>query len=93
MNAIPTRVRPWSPTPEQAEYLQTTEATSRFLQDLPDDVRQQYEGQWIAAKNCQIMESAATRADLCAKLGELQDPSILLLRLEKGVTIRWRRPS
>jgi hypothetical protein len=87
------KVRRWSPTPEQAEYLRATEATNRFLQNISDDLRQQYEGQWIAAKNCEIIDSAPTRAELSAKLGGRHDPTILLLRLEKGVTIRCRRPS
>jgi hypothetical protein len=86
------KVRRWSPTPEQAEYLRATEATNRFLQNISDDLRRQYEGQWIAAKDCQIIDSAPTRAELSAKLGEAHDPTILLLRLEKGVTIRWRSP-
>ncbi len=87
------KVRSWSPTPEQVEYIRAIEPTSHFLHNLPDEIRRQYAGQWVAAKDCQIIAAARTRAELCAALGEPRDPAILLLRLEKGVTIRWRRLS
>ena len=87
------RVHLWSPTPQQAEFLQAVEPTCRFLDDLPATVRQQYAGQWIAARDCEIIAAAPTLAELCATLGDSDDPFILKLRLEKGVTIRWRCPS
>ncbi len=87
------RVRLWSPTPQQAEFLRAVEATRRFLHDLPATARQKYAGQWIAAKNAEIIAAAPTRAKLRETLGNSDDPSILKLRLEKGVTIRWRCPS
>jgi hypothetical protein len=86
------KVRPWSPTSEQAQYLRDIEATSRFVHNLPDDLRRRYAGQWIAAKGCQIIAAAPTRAELCAKLPDPDDPTVLRIRLEKGVTIRWRNP-
>jgi hypothetical protein len=87
------KVRLWSPTPQQAEFLRGIEATRRFLHDLPAAIRQQYAGQWIAARDSEIIAAAPTRAELCETLGHADDPSILKLRLEKGVTIRWRCPS
>jgi hypothetical protein len=84
------RVRVWSPTPQQAEFLQAVEPTCRFLDDLPAAVRQQYAGQWIAARDAKIVAAAPTLADLCQKLGDSDNPAILKLRVEKGVTIRWR---
>lgn len=88
------RVRRWSPTPEQAEFLRAVEPTSRFLHNLPDEVRQRYAGQWIAARDAQVIAAAPTLAELCEALGESSDdPMVLKLRLERGITIRWRRPS
>ncbi len=87
------RVRLWSPTPQQAEFLQAVEPTCRFLDDLPAAVRQQYAGQWIAARDAEIIAAAPTRAELSAMLGDSDDPTILKLRLERGVTIRCRCPS
>ena len=84
------RVRLWSPTVQQAEFLRAVEATRRFLHDLPAAARQQYAGQWIAARDAEIIAAAPTRAELRKTLGDSDDPSILKLRLEKGVTIRWR---
>ncbi len=86
------RVRSWSPTPQQAEFLRAIEATRRFLRDLPATARQQYAGQWIAARDSEIVAAAPTRAELRETLGDSDDPTILKLRLEKGVTIRWRCP-
>lgn len=87
------KVRPWSPTAEQADLLLATEATRSFLRDMPADLRQRYAGQWVAAKDCQIVAAAPTRAELSAQVGQPRDPAIVILRLEKGVSIRWRRPS
>jgi hypothetical protein len=87
------RVRLWSPTPEQAEFLRAVEPTSRFLHNLPPAIRQQYAGQWIAARDSEIIAAAPTLAELCETLGDADDPTVLKLRLEKGVTIRWACPS
>ncbi len=87
------RIRLWSPTPQQAAFLQAVEATRRFVHDLPAALRQHYAGQWIAAKDSKIIAAAPTRAQLHETLGDLDDPSILKLRLEKGITIRCRCPS
>jgi hypothetical protein len=85
-----TRIRPWQATPQQAEYLKTIAPTRSFLHDLPDDVRRRYAGQWVAAQNQAIIASAATMAELMERLPDPDDPSVLVLRLEQGVTIRWR---
>ncbi len=82
------KVRHWSPTGEQAELLLATEATRSFLRDMPANLRQRYAGQWIAAKDCHIVAEAATRSELSAKLGQPRDPAVVILRLEKGVSIR-----
>jgi hypothetical protein len=87
------RVRKWSPTPEQAEFLRAVEPTSRFLHNLPDEILRKHSGQWVAARECKIIASAPTRAELDEALGDLDDPYTLKLRLEKGINIRWRRPS
>jgi len=87
------KVRRWLPSPEQMELLETTEATRSFLRDLPNDLRQRYAGRWIAAKDCQIVADAPTRAELIAEVGEPRDPALVVLRLEKGVSIRWRTRS
>ncbi|MBC8115695.1 MAG: hypothetical protein H7062_15025 [Candidatus Saccharimonas sp.] len=87
------KVRPWTPTPEQQEYLRATRATSEFLHHLPAEIREQYTGQWIAAKDCQVVATAPTRAELSQALGDRdRDPLVLVIRLEKGMTIRWRQP-
>ena len=84
------QVRHWTPTVEQAEFLRAIEPTSRFLDDLPDDVRTKYAGQWIAARDAKIVAAAPTRRELSKALGPLNDPYTLKLRLEEGVNIRWR---
>jgi hypothetical protein len=85
------KIRPWVPTPEQQAWLHATDATSDFLRNLPDDVRQQYGGLWIAARECRIIASAPTMAELYEKLTDPNDTNVLVLRLERGVSIRWRR--
>lgn len=86
----PVKARRWSPTPEQAEYIRVTEATNRFLHNLPDDVRRHFAGQWVAANDSGIVATAPTYAELHAKLANRNDPTILVLKLQKGVTIPWR---
>ena len=87
------KARFWSPTPQQADFLKSVEPTRRFLKNLPDAILQQYAGQWIAARDSNIIAAAPTRAELSDLLGKVDDPTILKLRLETGVSIRWRRPS
>jgi hypothetical protein len=87
------QARPWTPTPEQQEYLRATRATSEFLHHLPAEIREQYAGQWIAAKDRQVVATAPTRSELNQVLRDCgDDPLVLVIRLEKGMTIRWRRP-
>ena len=85
-----TRIRPWQATPEQAEYLKTIAPTRSFLHDLPDEVRRSHAGQWVAAQDRAIIASAATMAQLLEQLPDPDDPSVLNLRLEPGVSVRWR---
>jgi hypothetical protein len=87
------RIRRWLPTPQQAEFLKIVEPTRQFLHNLPDAIRRQYAGQWIAAKGSQVVAAAPTCAELHAKLRDFDDPTILKLRLEDGISIRWRFPS
>ncbi len=89
----PPRVRKWSPTPEQAEFLRAIEPTSRFLDNLPEEILSKYAGQWIAARDCKIVAAAPTRAELEDLLGDLGDSCTLRLRLESGINIRWRHHS
>jgi hypothetical protein len=87
------KIRPWSPTPEQAEFLRTVEPTRQFLNDLPAEVLKVYAGQWIAARDGRIVAAAATRAKLAEALGDADDPATLKLRLEAGIRIRWHSRS
>ncbi len=84
------RMRRWTPTPEQAEYLKSVEPSQRYLDNLPDEVRRDYAGQWIAVKDARIIESAPTCKELHEKLGDRDDPTVLDFKLERGITIRWR---
>jgi hypothetical protein len=85
------RPRWWSPTREQAEFLKAIEPTRGFLDNLPAEVRKRYAGQWIAVRDSTIVAAAPTCADLYETLGESDDPSIFKVRIESGITIRWRR--
>ena len=86
-------VRPWTPTPEQQEFLCATRATNEFLHHLPEEIRSRHAGDWIAAKDCQILATAPTMEELFAQLPDPDDNTVLMIRIERGVTIRWRRPS
>jgi hypothetical protein len=85
--------RLWTPTAEQQDFLRAVEPTSRFLDDLPEAVLQQFAGQWVAARNAEVIAARPTRAELDEALGSLDDPYTLKLRLEKGVSIRRRSRS
>jgi hypothetical protein len=78
------QVRHWTPTAEQTEFLRAIEPTSRFLDDLLDDVRTKYAGQWIAARDAKIIAAAPTRRELAKAPGPLNDSYTLKLRLEEG---------
>ena len=87
------KLEKWTPTAADAAYLAAVEPTRQFLQHLPPEVIAQYAGQWIAAKDAAVIASAATRAELGEVLGDQDGELVLKMRVEKGVTIRWRRPS
>ncbi len=87
------RVRKWTPTPEQAEFLRATDSTSRFLNNLPAEILKKYAGQWVAARDCKVVAAAPTLVELDEALGDLDDSYTLKLKLERGINIRWRRPS
>ena len=84
------KVRSWSPTPEQQSYLREIAPTREYLHNLPEEFRRLHAGQWIAAKNSQIVATARTLGELLGSLPDPDDPTVLLLRIERGVTIRWR---
>ena len=87
----PTRykVRPWMPTPQQQAYVREIAPTRAFLHNLPEEIRGRHAGEWIAAKDCQIVATAGTLEELFAMLPDRHDPSVLFVRIERGVTIRW----
>jgi hypothetical protein len=87
------KIRSWSPTPEEAEFLRAVEPTQRYLNDLPAEILRKFAGQWIAARDGKFVAAAATRAKLGEALGDADDAATLKLRLEAGVSIRWRSPS
>lgn len=89
-NSTRSPIRPWQATREQAEYLKAIEPTRHFLHQLPDEVRRRYAGRWVAAQDQAIIASGATLAELLERLPDPDDPRVLVLRLEQGVTIRWR---
>lgn len=60
----------------------------QWLWDLPDTLRSQYAGQWVAAQDCRILASAPTMAELCDRLADPTDPTIIMERFEKGVAVR-----
>lgn len=82
------KIRPWVPSPDQQMLLRETEATMQWLWDLPDALRNQYAGQWVAAQDCRIVASAPTMAELCDRLANPADPTIIMERFEKGVAVR-----
>lgn len=85
-------VRPWEPTPEQESVLRATDATMEWLWDLPHQIRVRYAGQWVAAKDCQIVASASTMVEPCDKLDDPANPALISERLEKRVSIRTATP-
>jgi hypothetical protein len=84
---------PWLPTPKEAAYLAAMESTLQFVDNLPSEVIVQYGGQWIAVKDAAIIAAAPTRAELSALLGDRDEDTVLKVKIEKGINIRWRRPS
>ncbi len=60
----------------------------QWLWDLPDTLRARYAGQWVAAQDCRILASAPTMAELCDRLDDPADSTIIMERFEKGVAVR-----
>lgn len=73
-------VKPWALTPAEEKKLREADATAAWLYQLPSDVRGQYAGKYVAAKNCQILAASANYGELLHQIVD-HDPA--------GVVIQW----
>jgi len=87
---IQAAVKDWHPTPEEEQIIRATDATADWLTHLPVDILRQYRGQWIAAKDCRVIASGATMEELHRNLGDRDDETVVVARLEKPGRIIYR---
>jgi hypothetical protein len=83
-------IKDWHPTPEEEALIRATDATDEWLSRLPSDILRQYRGQWIAAKDCRIVASGATMDELYRNLGDIDDQTVVVARLEKPGRVIYR---
>ena len=83
-------IKPWRPTPEEHQAIFATNATDAWLSNLPADILRTYQGQWVAARDCQIIASAWSRADVRKKLEGTDTGAVVITRLEKPGRVIYR---
>lgn len=81
-------VRKWTPTPRQAEILKFNQPTIDWLYSWTLPQLAEYAGKWIAARECQVIASAPTQAELTPLLAHLDRSTIIVHRIENRWMIR-----
>lgn len=76
----PVTIKPWVLTPEEEKKLGEADATAAWLYQLASELRRQYAGKYIAAKNCQFLAASADYGDLLHQIAD-HDPA--------GIVIQW----
>jgi len=84
------RVRPWELPPDQERVFSRSDETLDWLCSLsPDEIRP-YLGQWIAARNCRVIASAASFAALLEHLADVDLQTVIVHRFEKPGRVVYR---
>jgi hypothetical protein len=82
--ALPTyRVRHWEVPPEEEPAFSRADATFHWLCSLSRDDIRPYLGQWIAARDCQVIASAASLDVLLRQLRDVDLQTVIVHRFEK----------
>jgi hypothetical protein len=81
-------VRPWVISPEDEAVFQATDPTYEWLFSLSGETLRQHAGQWLAAKDCQLVAMADTMQGLLEELGDVDLQTIVMRRVNRpGWTI------
>lgn len=75
---------PWNLSPDELRQLHQSDATVRWLCDLPDDLLQQLAGKWVAAKDCAIVAAADTYEGLFRALAGVELSTVVIHRIERA---------
>ena len=86
--SIRLKARKFVLTPDQDAQRNAARLTSDWLWQLPPEQLGQYAGRWIAAFDCQIVASAATREELALKVAHLDRSLVIEQRIENRRMIR-----
>jgi hypothetical protein len=84
------RVRPWEVSPEEEPALSQADATFDWLCSLSRDDIRPYLGQWIAARDCQVIASAGSFDALLRKLSNVDLLTVIVHRFEKPGRVVYR---
>lgn len=78
LNLPKVKVEPWVISPEEEEVLRANDATFQWLCNLTGEPLRQYAGQWVAAKDCQIVASGKTMDEMLKHLGDVDLQTVVL---------------
>jgi hypothetical protein len=84
------RVQPWEISPEEEPCLSEADATFHWLCSLSRDDIRPYLGQWIAARDCQVIASAVSFDALLRKLIDIDLRTVIVHRFEKPGRVVYR---
>ena len=77
-------------TPEQEAAYRSGDVTLEWLCRQPGSFFRPYAGKWVAAKDCQILASAANHRELMAQLKGVDLRSAIIHRVERPGTVIYR---
>lgn len=81
-------VKKWTPTPRQAEVHRINRPTLDWLWNLSAAEMRPSAGQWVAARECQIVASASTEEELAPKIAHLDRATVIVHKIENRWMIR-----
>ena len=77
-------IQPWVFTPEDEAYFRATDATYEWLCNMPRDLLHQYAGQWVAAKDCQIVAAGETMEAMLEQLGDTDLQTVVMHQIRQA---------
>jgi len=76
-------IRPWNPSASEENAFRATDASFQWLCNLPLDLLRQYQGKWVAVKDCSVIAAADSLDHLLRELGNTDLQTVILDRIER----------
>ena len=83
-------IETWQPTEEEEQAFRATDATLQWLLDMPIETVREYAGQWVAARDRQIIAKGDSFDALLTQLQGTDLQSVIIDRIEPPAWMVYR---